>query len=77
MPPTASKTRKIATGAKPQATAIPPSNAVSQFSIGDEITHPQFGDGKVTDVDGDKLAIEFTDGRVKHIVDSYVKRRKT
>ena len=34
-----------------------------------------FGDGTVTAVDGDKLLIKFKDGRVKQIVDYYVKHR--
>lgn len=34
-----------------------------------------FGDGTVTAIDADKLTIKFEDGRIKQIVDYYVKRR--
>jgi hypothetical protein len=44
------------------------------FAIGDLASHPQFGDGTVTAIEKDKLTIEFEDGRVKQIVDYYVKR---
>jgi hypothetical protein len=46
------------------------------YAIGDDIAHPMFGDGTVTDTDGDKLMIKFADGRVKQILDYYVKRRR-
>ena len=58
------------------ATATPPSVATSKYAVGDDVAHPQFGDGTVTDIEGDKLMIKFADGRVKQIVDYYVKRRK-
>jgi DNA helicase II / ATP-dependent DNA helicase PcrA len=48
---------------------------ISDYAIGDVVTHPQFGDGTVTAVDGVKLSIEFSDGRTRVIVDDYVKRR--
>jgi DNA helicase II / ATP-dependent DNA helicase PcrA len=47
----------------------------SGFAIGDLVSHPQFGDGTVTAIEKDKLTINFEDGRVKQIVDYYVKRR--
>ena len=50
--------------------------ATSKFAVGDEVVHPQFGDGTITDIDGDKLTIKFADGRRKQILDYYVKRRR-
>jgi DNA helicase-2/ATP-dependent DNA helicase PcrA len=78
MPPTKTKPRKP-TSKKPITTAEPARGsgaAISEFTVGDEIAHPLFGDGKVTEVEGDKLTIEFADGRIKHIVDYYVRRKK-
>ena len=42
--------------------------------VGDAVSHPQFGEGIVTEINLDKLTINFADGRVKQIVDYYVKR---
>jgi hypothetical protein len=42
---------------------------------GSKVSHPMFGDGAVTAVDGDKLLIKFKDGRVKLIVAAFVKPR--
>lgn len=49
---------------------------VSGYAIGDPISHPQFGDGVIVAIDGEKLTIKFADGRVKQILGSYVKRRR-
>jgi DNA helicase II / ATP-dependent DNA helicase PcrA len=45
------------------------------YVIGSRVSHRMFGDGTVTAIDGDKLLIKFKDGRVKQIVDYYVKHR--
>ena len=50
--------------------------SASTYAVGDQVTHPMFGDGTVTAIDADKLSIEFTGSVVKQIVDYYVKRRK-
>ena len=50
-------------------------STASEYSIGDRVSHHQFGNGVVTTLDGDKLTIKFADGRVKQILDYYVKRR--
>jgi hypothetical protein len=47
----------------------------SSYSTGTAVSHPQFGHGVVTAIDGDKLTIKFADGRVKQIIDYYVKPR--
>ena len=47
----------------------------SEFATGDPVSHPKFGNGIVTAIDGDKLTIEFTAKVTKQIVDYYVKRR--
>jgi hypothetical protein len=70
--------------AKPVATAVDkqaqpeaerPAMKATGYAAGERVSHPLFGEGTVTAVDGDKLTIEFKDGRVKQIVDYYVKRR--
>ena len=55
--------------------AVAPSGPTTMYAIGDDVAHPQFGDGTVTATEGDKLLITFADGRVKQILDYYVKRR--
>ena len=47
---------------------------VSAFAIGDRISHPQFGEGTVTEIDDAKLTINFASRGTKQIVDYYVKR---
>jgi hypothetical protein len=49
---------------------------VSDYSVGDRITHPMFGEGVVTAIEAAKLTIDFADGVTKQIVDYYVKPRK-
>ena len=71
--------------AKPAATAADeqahpqekrPSRKASGYAAGDLVSHPMFGDGTVTAVEAGKLTIAFKDGRVKQVVDYYVKRRQ-
>jgi DNA helicase-2/ATP-dependent DNA helicase PcrA len=47
----------------------------TSFTLDEEVTHPKFGDGTITDIESNKLTIKFSDGRVKQILDYYVKRR--
>jgi hypothetical protein len=76
MPPTNAKSRKTtqktAAVAADSAAGVP----TSEYAIGEDVTHPQFGDGTVTDIESDKLTVKFADGRTKQIVDYYVKRGK-
>ena len=37
----------------------------SSYTTRAAVSHPQFGHGIVTAIDGDKLTIKFADGRVK------------
>jgi len=48
----------------------------SSYTTGDAVSHPLFGDGIVTAIDGDRVTIKFADGRVKQIRDDYVKHRR-
>ena len=57
------------------ATEVPVATAGHGYVIGSRVTHPMFGDGAVTAVDGDKLLIKFKDGRVKLIIATFVKPR--
>ncbi|MBY0559703.1 ATP-dependent helicase [Hyphomicrobium sp.] len=42
------------------------------FKTGSRVRHEKFGDGTVTNVDGNKLTIEFDDGEIKRVVASFV-----
>ena len=62
---------------KPHPAAVAaPIPYVSSFAIGDHISHPQFGEGTVTEIDDAKLTINFTSRGTKQIIDDYVKRSK-
>jgi hypothetical protein len=58
--------------ASPQGKAA----ATLGYAVGIRIVHPMFGDGTVMAVDLDKLTIRFRGGRVRQIVDAFVKRRQ-
>ena len=47
---------------------------ISDFAIGDRVFHQKFGNGNVTAIDGNKLAVEFDKAGEKRVVDSYVER---
>jgi hypothetical protein len=67
-------TARVKPKAQPAVTA--PISYVSSFSIGDHISHPQFGEGTVTEIDDAKLTIDFASRGTKQIIDHYVKRSK-
>jgi hypothetical protein len=60
----------------PEASLAPEQAKQSIFAIGDRVSHPQFGDGSVTAIDGGTLTIAFVDHQVRQILDYYVKRQK-
>jgi hypothetical protein len=62
---------------KPNLPAVAPYTPyVSAFAIGDHVSHLQFGEGTVTEIDGRTLTIDFANRGTKQIVDDYVRRRK-
>jgi len=62
---------------KPHSTAATaPIPYVSPFAIGNHISHPQFGEGTVIEIDDAKLTINFASRGTKQIIDYYVKRSK-
>ena len=67
-------TARVKSKAQPAVTA--PIAYVSPFSIGDHISHRQFGEGTVTEIDDAKLTIDFASRGPKQIIDHYVKRSK-
>jgi hypothetical protein len=75
MSPTKTRTR-TSSSVKAVATAPAPGVAATKYAVGDDVAHPQFGDGTVTDIESNKLTIKFADGRVKQILDYYVRRRR-
>lgn len=60
----------------PKALAQTKSFTISAFAVGDWVSHPQFGDGIITAIEGPKLSIKFDAQGNKQIIDSYVKRLK-
>jgi hypothetical protein len=50
----------------------PPVVYVSAYTVGNKVTHPSFGDGKVLAVDRDQLRIQFGKDE-KVILDGFVK----
>jgi hypothetical protein len=60
----------------PEASLAPEQAKQSIFAIGDTVSHPQFGDGRVTAIDDGTLTIAFVDQQVRNILDYYVKRQK-
>ena len=48
----------------------------SKYAVGDHVSHPIFGEGKVTTIDGEKLTIQFLNNVVKQIIEGYVTHRK-
>lgn len=52
-----------------------PNTQPEQIYIGEQITHPDFGEGQVTDVDGDKVTVNFARAGTKRILRSFLKWR--
>ena len=46
--------------------------AISAFTIGDRVFHQKFGYGKVTDIEGDKLDVDFEHAGPKKLVARFV-----
>jgi hypothetical protein len=62
--------------AKPRTPATPLVQAyVSDYTVGDHISHAMFGDGTVRAIDENKLTIDFPNSVTKQIIDGYVKHR--
>ena len=71
--PAAAKTAKATTSKKKVAAAPPPPVVhVSAYSVGNHVTHPTFGDGKVLAIDRDQLSIKFATSE-KVVLESFVK----
>lgn len=49
---------------------------LTALAVGDRVSHPQFGNGTITAIEGSKLSIAFDTHGKKQIIDSYVKRLK-
>jgi hypothetical protein len=53
---------------------LPVAPHVSEFSVGDGVTHPQFGTGVIEEISDDKLTIRFSDDHQRQVLDYYVTR---
>jgi len=49
---------------------------VTDYAVGDHVSHPIFGDGIIRAIDENNLTIEFPESVTKQIIDSYVKHRR-
>jgi hypothetical protein len=52
---------KLRKGRLPKAGCAPAQAKQSIFAIGELVSHPHFGDGRVTAIDGGTLTIAFVD----------------
>lgn len=71
-----SRTRTLRKIAKPKAPDASVTAYVSDYTVGDHVSHPMFGDGTVTAIDQNKLTVEFPESVTKQIIDGYVKHRR-
>jgi hypothetical protein len=69
---TPSKTKKPGTSNAAPATP----DYMSKYTVGDQISHPMFGNGTVTAIHTNKLTIEFPHSVIKQIVDDFVTHRE-
>ena len=49
-------------------------NAAGGLALGQRIFHDKFGYGRITDIEGAKLTVNFEKAGVKKVVESFVKR---
>ncbi len=69
----AAKTAKAPRAKKVPAPPPEPIPYVSAYEVGNKVSHPMFGDGKVTAIADEQLSIAFTGGD-KVVLDSFVKK---
>ncbi len=53
---------------------IASSSSPARYAIGERVFHQKFGYGRITNVDGNKLSIDFDKAGSKRVVDSFVQR---
>ena len=61
---------------RPEAVAQSAPVKLTALAVGDRVSHPKFGNGTITAIEGSKLSIAFDTHGKKQIIDSYVKRLK-
>jgi hypothetical protein len=64
--------KKAPSKKKVPAAPPPPVVHVSAYTVGNRVSHPVFGEGKVTAIDRDQLSIKFADSD-KVVLESFVK----
>ncbi|MEL7049518.1 MAG: 3'-5' exonuclease, partial [Pseudomonadota bacterium] len=50
------------------------STSTSEFEVGERIFHQKFGYGRISEVEGNKLTVDFEKSGTKRVVDSFVER---
>lgn len=48
-------------------------SSASEFSIGERVFHDKFGYGQITEIEGNKLTIDFEMGSERKVMDSFIK----
>jgi DNA helicase-2/ATP-dependent DNA helicase PcrA len=56
------------------AKTVAPRARASRFAIGERVFHQKFGYGVVSDMEGDRLDVEFDKAGLKKIIDSFVEK---
>ncbi|MEZ5758451.1 MAG: UvrD-helicase domain-containing protein [Emcibacteraceae bacterium] len=57
----------------PNAVSPPRKSPASEFAIGERVFHDKFGYGQVTEIEGNKLTIDFEMGSKRKVMDSFIK----
>ena len=52
-------------------------NTPPTHSLGERVFHQKFGYGRILDIDGNKLEIEFEKAGIKKVLESFVQRHQT
>jgi hypothetical protein len=76
--PPAAKAAKVTKPRTVKAVVVPPPPPpfVSSFEVGEAVSHKTFGGGKVTEIDGERLTIDFAKIGTKVIIDSFIQSAK-
>ncbi len=48
--------------------------AASSYDVGERVFHQKFGYGRVADIDGNKLTVDFEHSGRKKVIDTFVER---
>jgi len=74
--PTAARTRSAPRTPAPtiEGELVASSTSTSSFTMGERVFHQKFGYGRISEIDGNKLTIDFEKSGRKRVVDTFVER---